>query len=114
MAQNLPKKLKKCTIKIVDYLQQCDNILPDNLVFKWVFPIQINKSPGFDGVGKTRSLHKPLLHISNLSIQKGVLPDEPKIAREMSIHKELKKLIQEIIGQSQFFHAFQKGIIFYV
>ena len=93
MAQNLPKKLKKYTIKIVDYLQQCDNILPDNLVFTWAFPIQINKSPGFDGVGKTRSLHKPLLHISNLSIQKGVLPDEPKIAREMSIHKELKKLI---------------------
>ena len=55
--------------------------------------MQINKSPGFDGVGKTRSLHKPLLHISNLSIQKGFLPDKPKIAREMSIHKELKKLI---------------------
>ena len=55
--------------------------------------MQINKSPGLDGVGKTRSLHKPLLHISNLSIQKGVLPDKPKIAREMSIHKELKKLI---------------------
>ena len=54
------------------------------------------------------SLHKPSLHIFNLSIQKGIFPDEIKIARECQYIKTMTRLIEEITGQSQFFDIFQK------
>ena len=38
-----------------------------------------------------RSLHKPLRYLFNLSIQKGALPDKPKIARVMPIHDKIEK-----------------------
>ena len=53
--------------------------------------MQMNKSPGYDDVGKTRSLHKPLLHIFNLLIEQGILPDKPKTARVISMHKKTEK-----------------------
>ena len=57
------------------------------------FSLQINKSPGYDGISFNvvkecfGSLHKPLLHIFNLSIQKGVFPDELKIAKVTPVYK---------------------------
>ena len=64
-------------------MEQCNTILTDNPVsvneLKDVLSsLQINKNPGYDYVSFNvvkhcfGSLHKPLLHIFNLSIQKGV------------------------------------------
>ena len=83
------KEIETSTIKFDDYLKQCNTILPDNPVFinevkDTFFSLQVNKSPGYDGIGFNvvkhcfGSLHKLLLHIFNLSIQKGVFPDELK------------------------------------
>ena len=50
------------------------------------FLLDINKSPGFDSISFTvlknyfGALHKPLLHVFNLSIVKGIFPDDLKIA----------------------------------
>ena len=55
--------------------------------------LQINKSPGYDGTSVNVVKHcfgflrKPLLHIFNLSIQKGVFPDELKIAEVTPVYK---------------------------
>ena len=54
---------------------------------------QINESPGFDGISFTvlkncfGALHKPLLHVFNLSIVKGIFPDDLKIARVTPVFK---------------------------
>ena len=54
---------------------------------------QINESPGFDGISFTvlkncfGALHKPFLHIFNLSIVKGIFPDNLKIARVTPVFK---------------------------
>ena len=67
-------------------------MLPDNPVSiselkDAFFSLQANKRPGYDGISFNvvkhcfGSLHKPLLHIFNLSIQKGIFPDELKIAK---------------------------------
>ena len=77
--QNLPKRLKKTTIKFHYYLKQCDPIRPDNSVSinvlkETFFCLQTNKSHGYDGIGFNvvkhcfGFLHKSLLHISILSI----------------------------------------------
>ena len=53
----------------------------------------INKSHGFDGISFTvlkncfGALHKPLLHVFNLSIVKGIFPDDLKIARVTPVFK---------------------------
>ena len=55
--------------------------------------LDINKSPGFDGISFTvlknsfGALHKPLLHVFNLSIVKGIFPDDPKIPRVTPVFK---------------------------
>ena len=94
----LAKEIETSTIKFEDYLEQCNTILPDNPVSinelkDAFFPLQINKSPGYDGISFNVvkhcfvSLHKPLLHIFNLSIQKWVLPDQLKIAKVTPLYK---------------------------
>ena len=51
------------------------------------FYLKLNKSPGYDEVSFNVikkcfwSLHKPLLHIFNVSLQNETFPDELKIAR---------------------------------
>ena len=92
------KKIETHTIKFDNYLEQCDTIQPDNPVSinelkDGFFSLQINKSYGYDVISFNvvklcfNSLNKPLLHIFNLSIQKGVFPDELKIARVTPIYK---------------------------
>ena len=57
------------------------------------FSLDINKSPGFDDISFTvlkncfGALHKPLLHFFNLSIIKGICPDDLKIARVTPVFK---------------------------
>ena len=53
----------------------------------------INRSPGFDGISFTvlkncfGALHKPLLHVFNPSIVKGIFPGDLKIARVTPVFK---------------------------
>ena len=95
----LAKENETSTIKFDDYLEQCNTILPDNLSFyKWTkrrifYPSDYDKRSGYDDIIFNvvkhcfGSLHKPLLHIFNLSIQKGVFPHELKIATVMPAYK---------------------------
>ena len=63
------------------------------------FSFQANKRPGYDGISFNvvkhcfGSSHKPLLHIFNLSIQKGIFPDELKIAKVTPAYKNNGKSI---------------------
>ena len=79
-------------------------MLPDNPVSirelkDAFFSLQANKRPGCDGISFTvvkhcfGSLHKLLLHIFNLSIQKGIFPDELKIAKVTPAYKNNDKNI---------------------
>ena len=79
----LAKEIKTSTIKFEDYLEQCGTIQPGNAVsinkLKDVFfSLQINKSSGYDGNSFSvvkccfGSLHKTLLDIFNLPMQKVV------------------------------------------
>ena len=58
------------------------------------FSLKLNKSPGYDKISfsviKTcfGSLHKPLLHISNQSMQGGIFPDKLKITRVTPLSKK--------------------------
>ena len=57
------------------------------------FSLQTNKSPGHDGISFNvikncfGSLSTPLLNIFNLSLEKGIFPDELKIASVTPIYK---------------------------
>ena len=57
------------------------------------FSLDINKSPGFDDISFTvlkncfGALHKPLIHVFNLSIIKGIYPDYLKIAHVTPVFK---------------------------
>ena len=57
------------------------------------FSLKLNKDQGYDEGGFNvikkcfGSLHKPLLHIFNASLQNGTFPDELKIARVTLIFK---------------------------
>ena len=94
----LAKENETSTIKFDAYLEQCNTILPDNPVSinelkDGFFTLPINKSPGYDDIIFNAvkhcfgSLHKLLLHIFNLSIQKGVFPHELKIAKVTPVYK---------------------------
>ena len=79
------------TIKFHDFLEQCGIIQLDNpfsiTKLKTFFSFQINKTSGYDGISFNIvkhyfvSLHKPLLHIFYLSIQREFFSDELKLAR---------------------------------
>ena len=57
------------------------------------FSVKLNKRPGYDEVSFNAikkwfgSLHKPLLHISNASLQNGTFPDELEIGRVTRLFK---------------------------
>ena len=79
------------------YLQKWNTIQPENLLTisklkDAFFSLQTNKSPGHDGnsfnVIKNcfGPLSTPLLNIFNLSLEKGIFPDELKIARVTLIY----------------------------
>ena len=88
---NLVNKIEK-SINFEGYIKRCNSIQPQhplsiNELKDAFFSLGINKSPGFDGTNFTvlkncfGALHKPLLHVSNLSIVKGIFPDDLNIAR---------------------------------
>ena len=81
-----------------DYIKKCNSIQPEhplsiNELKDVFFSLGINKSPGFDGTSLTLlkicfgALYKLLLHVFNLSIVKGIFPDDLKIARVTPVFK---------------------------
>ena len=95
---NLANKIEKSSINFEGYIKKCNSIQPEHplsikeLKDAFFWP-GINKSPGFDGISFTvlkncfGALHKPLLHVFNLSIVKGIFPDDIKIARVNLVFK---------------------------
>ena len=95
---NLANKIEKSSINFEGYIKKCNSIQPEhplsiNELKDAFFSLGINKSPGFDGISFTvlkncfGALHKPLLHVFNLSIVKGIFPDDLKIARVTPVFK---------------------------
>ena len=85
-------------MKFESYVKNCKNKQPEkplsiNELNDAFFSLDINKSPGFDDISFTvlkncfGALHKPLLHVFNLSIIKGICPDDLKIARVTPVFK---------------------------
>ena len=80
------------------YVINCKNKQPEkplniNELKDAFLSLDINKSPGFDDISFTvlknrfGALHKHLLHVFNLSIIKGICPDDLKIARVTPVFK---------------------------
>ena len=73
------------------YIEKCNTIQPEhplsiNELKDASFSLDINNSPSFDGISSRvlkncfGAIHKPLLHVFNLSIIKETFPDDIKIA----------------------------------
>ena len=95
---NPANKIEKSSINLESYIKKCSSIQPEhpiniNQLKNAFFLLRINKSPGFDAVSCTvlnncfGALHKPLFHVFNLSIVKGIFPDDLKIARVTPVFK---------------------------
>ena len=80
------------------YIKKCNSIQPElplgiNELKDAFFSLDINKSPGFDSISFTvlkhcfGTLHKPMLHVFNLSIVKRVFLVDLKIARVTPVVK---------------------------
>ena len=86
---NLAKKIDNSSMRFESYVKKCKNKQPEKPLsineLKDAFSsLDINKSPGFDDISFTvlkncfGALHKSLLHVFNLSIIKGICPDDLK------------------------------------
>ena len=95
---NLAKKIDNSSMRFESYVKKCKNNQPEkplsiNELKDAFFSLNINKSPSFDDISFTvlkncfDALHKPLLHVFNLYIIKGICPDDLKIARVTPIFK---------------------------
>ena len=95
---SLAKKIDNSSVRFESYVKKCKNKQPEkplsiNELKDAFFSLDINKSPGFDDISFTvlkncfGALHKPLLHVFNLSIIKGICPDDLKIARVTPVFK---------------------------
>ena len=95
---NLAKKIDNSSMRFESYVKKCKNKQPEkplsiNELKDAFFSLDISKSPGFDDISFTvlkncfGALHKPLLHVFNLSIIKGICPDDLKIARVTPVFK---------------------------
>ena len=80
------------------YIEKSNSIQPEHPLnineLKDAFPsLDINKSPDFDGISFTvlknyfGAFHKPLLHVFNLSLVKGIFLDDLKITRVTPVVK---------------------------
>ena len=94
----LAKKIETPAKTFETYLQKWNTIQPENLLTlnelkDAFFSLQPNRSPGHDEISFNvikncfGPLSTPLLNIFNLSLEKGIFPDELKIARVITIYK---------------------------
>ena len=99
---NLANKIEKSSINFEGYIKKCNSIQPEhplsiNELKDAFFLLGINKSPGFDRISFTvlkncfGALHKPLLHVFNLSIVKGISPDALKFLVLLQFPKEVMR-----------------------
>ena len=90
----LAKKIDSSSVNVHKYLEAYNITQPErdltvNGLKGAFFSLKLNKSPGYDEVSFNvikkcfGSLHKPLLHIFNVSLQNGTFPDELKIPDEL-------------------------------
>ena len=83
----LAKDIGTSTKSFNEYIKKHDTTQPEKVISVNEFSLKINKSAGyvdisFNVVKKCFGvLHKPLLHIFNLSLQTGIFPDKLKITR---------------------------------
>ena len=81
-----------------EYIKKHDTTQPEKVISvnelkDAFFSLKINKSTGYDDISFNvvkkcfGVLHKPLLHIFNLSLQTGIFPDKLKIARVTPLFK---------------------------
>ena len=107
-------------MRFESYFKKCKNKQPEkplsiNELKDAFLSLDINKSPGFDDISFTvlknyfGALHKPLLHVFNLSIIKGICPDDLKIAHVTPVFKEVMIKNLATIDQYQFYFAFLKS-----
>ena len=98
IGSRLAKKLETPAKTFETYLQKWNTLQPENPLTRnelkdAFFSLQTNKSPGHDGISFNvikncfGSLSTPLLNIFNLSLEKGIFPDELKIASVTPIYK---------------------------
>ena len=92
------KKIETPAKTFETYLQKWNTIQPENSLTinelkDAFFSLRTNKSPGHDGISFNvinnffGPLSTPLLNIFNLSLEKGIFPDELKTARVTPIYK---------------------------
>ena len=88
----LAKDIGTSTKSFNEYIKKHDTTQPEKVISvnelkDAFFSLKINKSTGYDDISFNvvkkcfGVLHKPLLHIFNLSLQTGIYPDKLKIAR---------------------------------
>ena len=89
---NLAKDIGTSTKSFNEYIKKHDTTQPEKVISvnelkDAFFSLKINKSTGYDDISFNvvkkcfGVLHKPLLHIFNLSLQTGIFPDKLKITR---------------------------------
>ena len=95
---NLANKIEQSSMNFEGHTRKCNSIQPEhplstNELKDAFFLLDINKSPGFDGISFTvlksflGALHKPLLHVFNLSIVKRIFGDNLKIGHVTPVFK---------------------------
>ena len=94
----LAKDIGTSTKSFNEYIKKHDTTQPEKVISvnelkDAFFSLKINKSTGYDDISFNvvkkcfGVLHKPLLHIFNLSLQTGIFPDKLKIARVTPLFK---------------------------
>ena len=121
----LAKKIGTPAKTFETYLQKWNTIQPENpLTINELkdafFSLQTNKSPGHDGISFNvikncfGPLSTPLLNIFNLSLEKGIFPDELKIARATPIYKTggFCKMLERIMYKRFYNHLSQNHMLY--
>ena len=90
IGSKLASKIPNASTTFESYINKPDSIIETkkfsmNELKDAFFPLKINKSPGYDDISFNvlkkcfRSLCEPLKYLFNLSIEKGIFPDDLKI-----------------------------------
>ena len=98
IGSKLASKIPNASTTFESYINKPDSImkikqLSMNELKDAFFSLKINKSPGYDDISFNvvkkcfSSLCEPLKYLFNLSIEKGILPDDLKIAKVTPIYK---------------------------
>ena len=94
MVKNIVTSTKSFSECIKKYdITQPEKVISVNELKDAFFSLKINKSAGYNDISFNDVkkcfgvLHKPLLHIFNLSLQTGIFPDKLKIARVTPLFK---------------------------